>query len=135
MRFPEPRAAMLAQAVNVLEAADRLGRQFFQIGLQSQPPCWEPPIDMIVSEREVGLLIALPGVAPERFEVTLEQQTLVVHGERSFGAGLGVGAVHRMEIPYGHFERRIVLPPGNFRLAEILLEHGCLKLTLERLSA
>jgi HSP20 family molecular chaperone IbpA len=88
---------------------------------------------MYVNDRELGLLIALPGVAPERFEVTLEQQAIVVRGERSFGANVGPGAILRMEIPYGRFERRILLPYGGFRLNEMLLENGCLKLTLERL--
>jgi HSP20 family protein len=57
----------------------------------------------------------------------------VVRGERSFGASLGPGAILRLEIPYGRFERRIRLPFGSFQLTEILLENGCLKLTLERL--
>lgn len=133
MRHPDPSAWMLAEAVELLQTADRLNRQFFQIGQPSESPCWEPPVDMYVNDREVGLLIALPGVAPERFEVTLEQQAIVVRGERSFGASLGPGAILRLEIPYGRFERRIRLPYGSFQLTEILLENGCLKLTLERL--
>lgn len=124
---------MLAEAVELLQNADRLNRQFFRIGQPSESPCWEPPVDMYVNDRELGLLIALPGVAPERFEVTLEQQAIVVRGERSFGTSVGPGAILRLEIPYGRFERRILLPYGSFRLAEMLLENGCLKLTLERL--
>jgi len=133
MRYPDSRAWMLAEAVELLQSADRLHRQFFQIGQHSEPPNWEPPVDMYVNDRELGLLIALPGVTPERFDVVLEQQAIVVRGERSFGANIGPGAILRMEIPYGRFERRIRLPFGSFRLADMLLENGCLKLTLERL--
>ena len=78
-------------------------------------------------------LPALPGVPPDRFEITLEEQAIVVFGERSFGAPAGPGAVLRLEIPYGRFRRRILLPFGSFRLADMLLENGCLKITLERL--
>lgn len=133
MRHPDPSAWMLAEAVELLQTADRLQRQFFQIGPPGDAPCWEPPVDMYVNDREIGLLIALPGVVPERFEVSLEQQAIVVRGERSFGANLGTGAILRMEIPYGRFERRILLPFGIFQLNEMLLENGCLKITLDRL--
>lgn len=133
MRYREPRAWMMAEAVELLYNADRLNRQFFQIGQPEESPRWEPPVDMYVNDREVGLLIALPGVTPERFEVTLEQQSIVVSGERSFGANIPPGTILRMEIPYGRFERRIQLPFGSFQLAEMLLANGCLRVTLERL--
>lgn len=134
MRQRDPRAWMLAEAVELLQSADRLQRQFFQIGPPSEAPNWEPPVDMYVNDRAVGLLIALPGVTPERFEVVLEQQAIVVRGERTFGANIGPGSILRMEIPYGHFERRIRLPYGSFQLADMLLENGCLQITLERLT-
>jgi HSP20 family protein len=133
MRYPDARTWMLNEAVELLFNADRLQRQFFQIGIATDLPRWEPPVDMFVNDREVGLLIALPGVPPDRFEVILEKQALVVSGERSFGADFPSGSILRMEIPYGRFERRIQLPFGTFQLGEIILENGCLRLTLERL--
>ena len=133
MRHLDSSAWMLAEAVELLQTADRLQRQFFQIGQPSELPNWEPPVDIYENDRELGLLIALPGVTPERLEVCLEESMLLVLGERSFGASLGPGAILQMEIPYGRFERRIRLPFGGFRLADMLLENGCLKITLERL--
>jgi HSP20 family molecular chaperone IbpA len=133
MQRHDPSAWMLAEAVELLQTADRLQRQFFQIGQTGESPSWEPPVDMYANDRVLGLLIALPGVAPEQFEVTLEQQEIVLRGERTFGANLGPGAILRLEIPYGRFERRIRLPDGDFRLTEMVLELGCLRLTLERL--
>lgn len=133
MRHHDLRAWMLAEAVELLDSADRLQRQFIQIGQTGESAYWEPPVDMYENDRELGLLIALPGVAPERFEVTLEQQAVVVRGERSFGSNLGPGTILRLEIPYGRFERRISLPDGNYQLVDVQLENGCLRLTLERL--
>lgn len=133
MRHRVARAWMLAEAIELLHRSERLQRQFFQIGQPGQSPCWEPPVDIYQHGHDLGLLIALPGVAPERFEVILESGAIVVRGERPFGADIGDGAIVRMEIPYGRFERRIRLPEGSFRLSEMLLENGCLKLTLERL--
>lgn len=133
MRNPDTRTWMLTEAVELLFNADRLQRQFFRIGQAADFPRWEPPVDMFVNDREVGLLIALPGVPPDRFEVTLEQQAVLVSGERSFGANFPSGSILRMEIPYGRFERRIQLPYGTFQLGEVILENGCLRLTLERM--
>ena len=79
----------------------------------------------------MALLVALPGVPADRFEVLVEGQTVVVRGARSVGAGIGDGAILRLEIPYGQFERRIVLPAGDYQLVDMQLEHGCLRITLE----
>ena len=133
MRHQDPRAWMLAEAIELLQSANRLQHQFFQIGYSGDSPCWEPPVDMYDNGQELGLLIALPGVAPGQFEVTLEAQAIVVRGERSFGANLGTGAIVRLEIPYGRFERRIGLPYGDYRLTDMRLENGCLRLHLEQL--
>ena len=48
-------------------------------------------------------------------------------------AHLRRAAIHRLEIPYGRFERRIALPAGEFELLDRRLEHGCLALELRRL--
>lgn len=133
MRRQDPMAWMLAEAVELLQSADRLQRQFFRVGQSGLVPCWEPPVDMVQGEGELSLLVALPGVTPDRLEVALEEAAIVVRGERSFGAGLVAGEILRLEIPYGRFERRIALPYGSYRLADMQLEHGCLRLHLERL--
>jgi HSP20 family molecular chaperone IbpA len=41
-------------------------------------------------------------------------------------------AVHRLEIPYGYFERRIALPGGTFELFQRELKNGCLTLVLRK---
>jgi HSP20 family protein len=41
-------------------------------------------------------------------------------------------AVHRLEIPYGNFQRQILLPGGGCELLEQLFVDGCLLLRLAR---
>lgn len=132
MRHQDPRAWMLAQAIDLLHSADRLQRQMFYIGHLDNAPCWQPPVDMIENAHELDLLIAVPGVAPERLSVSMESQCIVVRGERMFGADLGTGAIVRLEIPYGRFERRIGLPAATYRLADMQFKQGCLRLHLEQ---
>lgn len=125
---------MLAQAVELLEGASRLHRQFFHVGQARHAPRWEPPIDMVGNDLGVRVLVALPGVAPELLEVVLEPQAVVVRGRRTLDAVLNDGTILQLEIPYGHFERRITLPPGDYRIVDMQLEHGCLQLSIERIT-
>lgn len=134
MQRPDTMAWMLAKAVEQLESADRLQRQLFGANLGEQVPTWEPPVDMVASSYGVRLIVALPGVVSDRLDVALDESSVVVSGERRFGAGLFSGEILRLEIPYGRFERHIGLPYGSYRMADMRLEGGCLRLDLERIS-
>ena len=118
--------------MDLLEQAERLQRQFFRVGALHGAPCWEPPVDLYEGENELRLLVALPGVTAQQLEVVLAPGVIVVRGERSLPANSRRAAIHRLEIPYGRFERRIALPEGDFEPVDQRLEHGCLVLTLRR---
>lgn len=132
MRRHNLMAGMLTQAVEMLERADRLQRQFFWIGQTSDVPRWEPPVDVYGTDDELGVLVALPGVTPDSYAVTLDGRLMVVRGERSLEANWGAGAILRLEIPYGRFERRVNLPYDDYRMVSMQLDNGCLRLYLER---
>jgi len=134
MRVRDPGSWMWAEALELLQDAERLQRQFFRIGALQGAPCWEPPVDVYESDDELRLLVALPGVTPQQVEVVLASNLIIVRGERSLPAGSRYAAIHRLEIPYGQFERRIALPAGRFELIDRRLELGCLTLTLRRLT-
>jgi HSP20 family molecular chaperone IbpA len=121
---------MLAEALEMFQQAERMHRQFFGLGPASgHGPCWEPPVDMIETERELVVLIALPGVAPGKIDLALDGETLYVAGERRMPAPAG-SRIRRLEIPYGRFERRIALPAGRYELAGHELANGCLYVAL-----
>lgn len=134
MRQTDPHTWMLTEAIELLQGAGRLHRQFFQLARAGDFPRWEPPVDMFGNDQVLCLLIALPGVTPERLDVSLEQQVVVVQGERSLGASFGADTILQLEIPYGRFERRVQLPHADFRMVDMLLQNGCLRLTLERMT-
>ncbi len=134
MRSRNSRSWMWAEALELLQSAERLQRQFFQIGVAQGTPCWEPPVDLYESDDGLRLLVALPGVTPQQLEVVLTPSVIIVRGERALPAISRFAPIHRLEIPYGHFERRIALPPGQFELIDQRLEHGCLVLDLCRLT-
>jgi HSP20 family protein len=134
MRSRDPRSWMWAEALELLQDAERLQRQFFQVGVLQGAPCWEPPVDLYENDNELWLQVALPGVTPEQLQVVFAPTLIIVRGERSLPTNSRRAAIHRLEIPYGQFERRIALPDGGFELIDQRLEHGCLVLGLRRLT-
>ena len=126
------RSAMWAEALELLQSAERLQRQFFQVGESTGGPCWEPPVDLYESGDELTLLVALPGVSAQQLEVILETASIFVRGERTLPFRSHQAAIHRLEIPYGRFERRVALPLGSLELAGKSLENGVLTLTFTR---
>ncbi len=131
-RFPMP--SMWAQALEMLDQADRLQRQFFRPGAQGQGPGWEPPVDIVETGNEYWLQVALPGVHPDRIKVYFDGAALVVTGERPLPARCHAGAIRRLEIPYGRFERRIPIPSGHYELHEQRVENGCVVIGLRQIA-
>lgn len=133
MKSRDPTKSMWAHALEMLNQADRLQRQFFQLGkTQPRGPSWEPPVDVFDTGQELAILAALPGVSPEDVQVIVDGGTLFIVGERPIPGSPG-SRICRLEIPYGRFERRIDLPPGHYEIGERNLENGCLLLTLKKL--
>lgn len=117
----------------MLEQAQRLQRQFFRFGqvVESQPR-WEPPVDLVATDHVLEVTVALPGVAPENVRVRIDQGTLNVSALRALSVNERTTSVHRLEIPYGRFERRIALPAGHYQLLDQACVNGCLILRLAR---
>jgi HSP20 family molecular chaperone IbpA len=125
---------MWAEACDMLDRAERMHRQFFQPARKGTPrPTWEPPVDVLETDQEFGVQVALPGVEPERIEALVDGNELIVRGQRRLPIETNSTVVHRLEIPHGHFERRVQLPPGRFELGRRDLVNGCLVLTFRKL--
>jgi HSP20 family molecular chaperone IbpA len=121
---------MWAEALDLLQGGEQLRRRFVTVESRQSLPCWEPSVDLYENGDELRLLVALPGVKSRQVEVRLDDQGLLVHGERPIPSACQQAAIHRLEIPYGRFERRIALPPGRYRLHQQFIEDGCLVLVL-----
>jgi HSP20 family protein len=124
---------MLSDAFETLARAERMHQQFLKLrpSAGAGEPCWEPPIDVLETEREVLILIALPGVDPDEVEAVIEGDALVVSGRRVLPAELRNARIHRLELPQGRFERRIALPLGRYTITRFAA-YGCVGLRLAK---
>jgi HSP20 family molecular chaperone IbpA len=111
----------------MLEQAERLQRQFFQ-ACAVDPQRWEPPIDVVETAEAVIVHVALPGVPSSAITVTFEPGGVTVSGLRRLPASRAAH-IHRVEIPYGRFERRIALPLHALEPDTPQMVDGCLVLT------
>jgi HSP20 family protein len=122
---------MWIQACEVLDHAERLQRQFLRYtGPGVDAAVWEPPVDIHESSDGLSLVFALPGVALEDIEITLEPNALTVSALRPLTLTNRDSVIRRLEIPHGRFVRRIALKGARMQVAETRYVNGCLELRL-----
>lgn len=124
---------MWGEALALLEHAERRHRRFFSLLGKTAPQlAWEPPVDMFETSDGLSIFVALPGVRAEDVTLEVSDTGLLVRTERPPPLALECRQILRLEIPYGHFERHIDLPPGRYTLRERRMADGCLALHLTK---
>ncbi len=133
MKDDLPDRWMWSEACEVLARADRLHRQLFQpLRSVRHLPAWEPPADVLETEHEVLVIVALPGVNADRVEAVIDGGDLVLAGTRTLPRELATAVIHRLELPQGHFERRLRLPAGRYKDIRRKAIDGCLVILLKK---
>jgi HSP20 family protein len=128
-----PHNWMWSEACEMLARAERLHREFFRPArAAAMLPVWEPPVDILETEHEVLVLVALPGVSPENVNAAIEDGALVLGGVRVLPPQLRTAIIHRLELPQGRFERRVRLPAGRYSDVRRSAVDGCLVITLQK---
>jgi HSP20 family protein len=124
---------MWSEACEMLARAERLHRQSFGLSRsRARVPAWEPPVDVLETEREVLVLVALPGVNLDEVQAAIEDGELVILGTRAVPAALREAVIHRLELPQGRFERRVALPAGRYADVRRAAVDGCLVISLQK---
>ena len=94
---------------------------------------WTPPLDCYETEDSLMIELHLPGVALHDIDLTLEDNQLIIRGKRAMIAEDNV-RFHRIERPFGVFERTIALPfcPDEDNIKAVL-EQGVLRITIKKI--
>lgn len=114
--------------------ADEMTRLFdfpFFGRLPGAPVSWSPAFDLSEDQDAVTVRAELPGLKKEQIQISLQDDTLTIAGERKFE---GEGQNHiRRERGFGRFERSIRLnTPINEGEAKATFEDGVLTLVLPK---
>ena len=124
---------MWSEAVEMLARAERMHRALFRPApSHAQQPVWEPPADILETDQEVLVLVALPGVAIDNAQAVIEDGDLVIAGTRVLPPELRTAIIHRLELPQGRFYRRLRLPAGRYSGVRRTAAAGYLVITLQK---
>ena len=99
---------------------ERLNRAFDTFGRADAPRgdeglltsgSWVPPVDIYENgDRELVLKAELPDMTREDIDITVDDGTLTIKGEKKFSRDVKEEQVHRIERRYGTFSRSFSLP-------------------------
>jgi HSP20 family protein len=118
------------------EAMDRLFEDsFVRPGTRWEPAAGESkcslPVDAYVTDEEIVIMAAIPGVKPEDVDVTIEGDTLTIKGE--LPAPLKNVTYVAQERPYGKFQRTLRLNiPVQADKSELTVDKGVLTLVIPK---
>ena len=76
------------------------------------PGSWVPAVDIYTNDkRELVLKAELSDIKEEDIQLTIEDNTLTLRGERKFDTEVAKEQFHRIERSFGSFARTFSLPP------------------------
>ena len=78
--------------------------------LISQNAGWVPNTDIYETEHELIIKMEIPGITKDDIEISLEDRTIRIIGERRDSCRGEKCCYRQLEIEYGQFERQILLP-------------------------
>jgi HSP20 family protein len=116
---------------------EEMDRAFQDVGLErevSNDAGWSPAIEVSQREGKLNINAELPGLEPKDVKVEVENDALVIQGERRSEyeeKNEKTGGVQRTERQYGFFYRSIPLPEGaNVEQAQAKFHNGVLEVTI-----
>jgi len=81
-----------------------------EAGEELKEGVWQPPVDIYEDEESVVIKAEVPDIDQKDIEVRIEDNTLMLKGERKLDQSIQKENYHRVERYYGPFQRSFSLP-------------------------
>jgi HSP20 family protein len=122
------------------EEMDRLFTQFFRRGDGEEANwtqgLWAPPVDIYETDDAFVLKAELPGFRKEDVTIEMQENRLIIRGERKREEEVKEDQYHRLERAYGRFERAFWLPTTvDAEKIQATFKDGVLELRLPKSEA
>jgi HSP20 family protein len=113
---------------------EEMDRMFQEVSLEREAGSgagWSPAIEVSQRDNKFNITAELPGLEPKDVKVEVENDALVIQGERRSESEEKNSGVQRTERQYGFFYRSIPLPEGaNVEQAQAKFHNGVLEVTV-----
>ncbi len=121
----------------VVALQNRMNSLFGNLNNETESPLttasFVPAVDVYEDEKKVVLKLEVPGIAEKDLDVSVENDTLTVKGERKFAAEEKEENFHRIERRYGSFYRAFTLPTTvDTESIDAKYDAGVLRLELKK---
>jgi HSP20 family protein len=101
--------------------------------LAQSTTAWNPSVDIFENDNEIIVKAELPGMTAKNIEIKLENNVLLLKGERRFEKEAKEENYHRIEREYGNFSRAFSLPASiNAEKVTAAYKDGVLKVVLPK---
>ena len=102
-------------------------------GIFREGSFFTPALNVIEDETHYGISAELPGLTIDDIELSVEDDILILKGEKKFESDVKEKNYHRIECKYGSFQRSLRLPIGA-KLSDIKaeFENGVLKIEIQK---
>ena len=122
------------------EEMDRMFNQFFRRGDGEEATwgqgLWAPPVDIYETDDAFVLKAELPGFNKEDVSIEMQENRLIIRGERKRETEAKAEQYHRLERAYGRFERVFWLPTSvDSEKIQATFKDGVLELRLPKSEA
>ncbi len=115
---------------------NRIFDRFFDGGIldsRTEIGMWLPPIDLSETADKVIVKVEVPGIDPKEIDISIQDNTLLIKGEKKEEKEEKGKNYYRMERRYGNFSRSIALPASiDANKVSAECKNGVLEITLQK---
>ena len=100
------------------------------------PGMLKPALDIQETDKQYKIALEVPGIEEKDIQITLDNDVLLVRGEKRQEQESKDGGFHRVERSYGSFQRALNLPAdANQNTIKAAFKNGVLTITMEKREA
>ncbi len=104
-----------------------------QSAFQAGGEAWAPAVDISEDDEALRFLVEMPGMTKDDVEITLEDNSLSLRGERKFERDEESTHYHRIERAHGSFSRTFHLPSNvDSAQATARFDNGVLEIAVPK---